>query len=118
MNLNANPEPSEKVKCDTCRELGNYTEEEYDIFKKLLPRVVLRKTGTYLRGINKVPVTKTAIYSAVEYLGAGFRSKHLNSIAKGFSKVIDYDEIMKSMSKFDINTISSSSSSSSSSSFF
>ena len=99
MNLVANPETREKVKCATCRELGNYTEEEYEIFKKLLPRVVLRKTGTYLRGVNKVPVTKTAIYSAAEYLGAGFRSKNMNSIARGISNVTDYDELMKSMLK-------------------
>lgn len=89
--------PVEKIKCKACQELGNYTEEEYEIFKKLLPRVVLLKTGTYLRGAKKEAVTKTAVHSAIEYLSAGFRSKNMNSITKGVSTLAEQDEIFQSM---------------------
>ncbi len=90
-------ETPEKMKCDVCKELGNYTDEEYEIFKKVLPRVVLLKTGTYLRGANKVPVTKTAVHSAMEYLGAGFRGKNMNSITKGVSKLSEHEELLQSI---------------------
>ena len=87
----------DKMKCAACQELGNYTDEEYEIFKRLLPRVVLLKTGSYLRGANKVAVTKTAVYSATEYIAAGFRSKTINSIGKGLSWHMEIDDILQSM---------------------
>ncbi len=96
MNIMETPE---KVKCDDCKILGNYSDEEYEIFKKVLPRVVLLKTGNYLRGTkeNQTVVSKTSVRSAVEYLGAGFKSKNMNSLTKGLAGYSETDDLLKSM---------------------
>jgi hypothetical protein len=69
-------------KCNSCENMGDYTEEEYEIFKKVLTRTVLlhSRTFTNVKGQN---VTKTAVRPTLEYLKTGFYYKNLNSELNG-----------------------------------
>ncbi len=83
-------------KCSTCENMGDFTDEEYEIFKKVLTRTVLYHSRTFTNVKGQI-VTKTAIRPAMEYLKTGFYYKNLNSELKGASHYPEEDVLLQSM---------------------